>query len=195
MKNVIPEGLQEIVGAALGKPELERSPQDQPTGTLLVVGDVLDTHHPTLAGRVLVRWLDDKVVPQEDWLEPERHLSLVKGDRVLVTRPAGWREWIVTGALGRRPAAAAPAAPATQTLRLGPGEGLLVEGHDGAPLVTLHQGPQGPRLEVSSDSLEISARQTLRLSAHTIELISSDGGLELRTDGDAVVRGRFIRLN
>ena len=72
---------------------------------------------------------------------------------------------------------------------------MTVEGHDGTPLVTLHQGPQGPRLEVSSESLEISARQTLKLSAHTIELISGDGGIELRTDGDAVVRGRFIRLN
>jgi hypothetical protein len=195
MKNVIPEGLQEVVGAVLGKPELERRPQDPPAGNVLVVGDVLDTHHPTLPGRILVRWLDDALVTQEDWLEPERHLSLVKGDRVLVTRPAGWREWIVTGALGRRPAAAATMGPAIETLRLGPGEGLMIEGHDGTPLVTLHQGPQGPRLEVSSDSLEISARKTLKLSAHTIELISDDGGIELRTAGDTVVRGRFIRLN
>jgi hypothetical protein len=195
MKNVIPEGLQEIVGVALGKPELERSPQDPATGTVLVVGDVLDTHHPTLPGRVLVRWLDDKVTTQEDWLEPERHLSLVKGDRVLVTRPAGWREWIVTGALGRSAAPEAQPAASTQTLRLGPGEGLTVEGHDGTPLVTLHHGPQGPRLEVNSDSLEISARQKLKLSAQTIELMSGDGGMELRTEGDVVVRGRFIRLN
>jgi len=35
----------------------------------------------------------------------------------------------------------------------------------------------------------------MRLRADTVEIVSAHGGIDLRTDGDAVVRGRTIRLN
>jgi hypothetical protein len=195
MKNIIPEGrdLQQLLEAAIEE-QRAKQPTEAPSGTVVVAGDVLDTHHPSLPGTVLVRFLDDQSVQHEDWLEAERHLTLVKGDRVLVTRPMGFQDWFVTGALGRRTQAARAEAPA-QLLRLAPGESLTVQAHDGSPLVTLHQGPEGPRLEVSQENLEISAKQTLRLSAGTIELVSREGGIALNTEGEAVVRASIIRLN
>jgi hypothetical protein len=195
MRNIIPDNLdlQQVFDAALKEQPANRANQG-PQSTIVVAGDVLDTHHPYLLGRVLVRFLDDQATQREDWLEPERHLTLVKGDRVLVTRPAGFQDWIVTGALGRRAEPIASEA-AAHVLQLGPGESLAIQAHDGSPLVTLHQGPQGPRLEVNQENLEISAKQTLRLSAKTIELVSSEGGLALCTEGEAIVRASMIRLN
>lgn len=194
MKDIIPEGrdLQQLLEAALEDHGVKRTVQ-APAATAVVAGDVLDTHHPSLPGRVLVRFFDDAALQHEDWLEAERHLTLVTGDRVLVTRPAGFPDWIVTGAIGRRtqPAARAPG----QVLRLGPGESLTIQAHDGSALITLHQGPEGPRLEVSQENLEISAKQKLRLSAESIELVSREGGLELRSEGEAIMRASVIRLN
>jgi hypothetical protein len=191
MKRILPEDSAELARESLNDPRTEHSPME--AAATLVVGDVVDTHHPSLPGRVLVRWLDERVTEREEWLEPERHLSLVNGDRVLVTRPTGWRQWIVTGALGR--GSGSPSAATTQVLRLGPNETLSIQGHDGNPLLTLHQGPQGLKLELSSENLEVSALRTLRLSAHTIEIVSADGGITLRTEGETVVRAKLIHLN
>jgi hypothetical protein len=165
-----------------------------------VVGEVLDTHNPHLAGRVLVRFLNTKNETVERWLEFERHLSLRKGDRVLLTLPLGWQQWIVTGALGRRPAPPAEKSEAEASediaeVRLAPGEGLKIVAHDGNPLVTIRQGASGPVVELGGDNVELKAARVLKLSADTIELQASSGGIDLRTDGDTVVRARTIRLN
>src|SRR5262245_7936501 len=70
-------------------------------GSPVVVGEIVDTHHPHLPGRVLVRWWPSADAERAEWLHHERHLTLARGDRVLVTLPLGWMEWLVTGALGR----------------------------------------------------------------------------------------------
>jgi hypothetical protein len=70
-----------------------------------------------------------------------------------------------------------------------------VVSHDGRPLLTLLQGEHGPVLQLGEGDVELSAERTLRLRADTIELTSASGGIDLRTDGDAVVRARTIRLN
>src|SRR3712207_1009717 len=62
----------------------------EPRPTITVVGEVLDTHNPHLPGRVLVRFCEADGQCVERWLQRERHLSLVPGDRVLVTLPSGW---------------------------------------------------------------------------------------------------------
>jgi len=161
----------------------------------VVVGEVLDTHHPHLPGRVLVRWLDPDGALLERWLLRERHLSLRAGDRVLVTLPVGLLEWVVSGALGSESSQPLPDESNRSCVRLQPGEVLEVQSCEGARLLTLRQGPDGPVLELGSDNLELSAARTLRLRADTVEIVSAHGGIDLRTDGDAVVRGRTIRLN
>lgn len=161
----------------------------------VVVGEVLDTHHPHLLGRVLVRWLDHQGALIDRWLQRERHLSLRKGDRVLLTLPAGWREWVVTGALGREAGAPTEDSENARDVRLAPGETLRFVSHEGQTLVTLRQGPDGPLLELGQGNVELSAARTLRLSADTIELVSASGGIDMRTDGDTVVRAHTIRLN
>src|SRR5688572_837171 len=77
------------------------SPAAGAAGSPMVVGEIVDTHHPHLPSRVFVRWWPSAEKEESAWLHHERHLALRKGDRVLVTLPIGWAEWVVTGALTR----------------------------------------------------------------------------------------------
>lgn len=169
--------------------------RDAPQSAGVAVGEVLDTHHPHLPGRVLVRWLEFDRKEVERWVQRERHLSLLKGDRVLLTLPVGWNQWIVTGALGRESRPLEPDPQNARELRLGPGETLRVLSHEGQPLLTVVQGSDGPALQLGDGNLELAVARTLRIKADTIELAAGDGGIDLRTDGDSVTRARTIRLN
>jgi hypothetical protein len=220
----IGQALERALEQSLGAGSTEGSrPRNDPgtTGSPVIIGEVLDTHHPHLPGRILVRWWETAQLERNEWLVPERHLSLYRGERVLITLPLGGPEWIVTGALGRsanaKPHAglanvasdadSSPASPAQDVsaetprppdppaLRLEPGQVLLVVAHDGAPLLALHQGADGLVIELKGDDAEIRVRRRLRLSANTIELVAGSGGLDVRTEGDAVTRARAIRLN
>lgn len=181
------------------------SPAAGAAGSPVVVGEIVDTHHPHLPSRVLVRWWPSAAKEESAWLHHERHLALRKGDRVLVTLPFGWSEWVVTGALTRAARASEegelPAEPASAqsveaaTLRLDPGQSVIVIGSDGVPLLRVHQGPEGPIVQLEGDQVELQARRRLRLSASTVEIAAGQGGVEVRTDGDAVVRAHAIRLN
>ena len=220
MKNERPDGqnVRDLLEAALEQSLGARAQQNAApvAGSPVVVGEVVDTHHPHLPGRILVHWWESAERERSEWLHHERHLALVRGDRVLVTLPLGWAEWLVTGALRRAavgvtagataeapvsaapeqpPAPAVEAAPATPSVRLEPGQSLVVMGHDGAPLLELRQGAEGVVVELARDEIEIKARRRLRLSADSIEIAAGPGGVDVRTDGEAVTRARAIRLN
>lgn len=170
--------------------------QASETQASVIVAEVLDTHHPHLRGRVLVRWFDPTTsTVTEQWLQRERHLSLHAGDQVLLTLPVGWTQWVVTGALGREAEAPVSDERDERSIHLNPGETVCIESHDGQRLLTIRQGASGPVFELGRGNVELSATQTLRLSADTIELSSGSGGTDLRSDGDTIVRSRTIRLN
>jgi hypothetical protein len=80
-------------------------------------------------------------------------------------------------------------------LQLEPGQALVVVGHDGQPLLQVRRAPEGLRLELVRDQLEIKAQRRLRLSADSIEIAAGPGGVDVRTEGDPVTRARAIRLN
>jgi hypothetical protein len=196
MKNRSPDGrtLRELLESALeGQAGVEATDEGESPGT--VVGEVLDTHHPHLPGRVFVRWMNSAREKVEKWVQAERHLSLRKGDRVLLTLPLGWKQWVVTGALGREGCAPVPDDDNISLLTLQPGESLLIRSHEGNPIITIRQGVEGPEIELGNGHVELKAARTLRLKADTIEIESSSGGVDIRSSGDAVVRARTIRLN
>jgi len=197
MQNRTPDGktFQEVIEAAL-EGQAANNAEGAVEATGCTVGEVLDTHHPHLPGRVFVRWITAERKTQEHWLQAERHLRLRKGDRVLMTLPTGWKQWVVTGALGRE---LEPAPEETgddlQELRLAQGQAVRITSHDGTPLLTVRQGVDGPEFQLATDNVELKAKRTLRLTADTIELHAQHGGVDLRTEGDAVLRARTIRLN
>ena len=198
MRNRTPDGktFQELVESALEGQASAAASQGTPNPGC-IMGEVLDTHNPHLPGRVFVRWLDAEQKKVELWVHAERHLKLRKGDRVILTLPTGWHQWIVTGAIGRDLSRSAPE-PATEAvpeLKLEPGQAVRIVSHDGTPLITVRQGVDGPELQLGTGNVELKAARTLRLTADTIELRADHGGVDLRTEGDAVLRARTIRLN
>lgn len=196
MHNRTPDGktFQEVIEAAL-EGQAANNASDATEASGCIVGEVLDTHHPHLPGRVLVRWISAERKTTEHWVQTERHLRLRKGDRVIMTLPTGWKQWVVTGALGRDLDPQHEETTDVPELRLAPGQGLRITSHDGTPLLTVRQGVEGPEVQLGSDNVELKAARTLRLTADTIELRAKHGGVDLRTDGDAVIRARTIRLN
>jgi hypothetical protein len=196
MENRTPDGktFQEVIEAAL-ESQARVAASDGVESPGSTVGEVLDTHHPHLPGRVLVRWLNGERQTVEHWVQAERHLRLRKGDRVLMTLPAGWKQWVVTGALGRDLEPSVEQDAKVPELRLEPGQAVRIVGHDGTALVTVSQGVDGPEVQLGTGNVELRAARTLRLRADTIELHADRGGVDLRTEGDAVVRARTIRLN
>jgi hypothetical protein len=196
MRNKTPDGkdIREIIEAALeGQAAVAASDAHASPGT--IVGELIDTHNPHLPGRVLVRWLTPQGQDSQAWVQVERHLSLRKGDRVLLTLPMGWQQWVVTGVLGRENKEPVEEPQHATELRLAPGQNIRILAHDGSALVTVKQGPDGAVVELGNGNVELKAARTLRLTADTIEIQAAQGGVDLRTEGDAVVRARTIRLN
>jgi hypothetical protein len=197
MHNRTPDGktFQEVIEAAL-EGQAANNAEGAVEAAGCIVGEVLDTHHPHLPGRVFVRWINAELKKHEHWVQAERHLRLRKGDRVIMTMPTGWKQWVVTGALGRElEPAPEPPADDVPELRLEPGQAVRILSHDGSALLTVRQGADGPELQLGTGNVELKAARTLKLTADTIELHAQHGGVDLRTDGDAVLRARTIRLN
>lgn len=180
--------------SALALSNAQSAPPTSPGLPSVIVGEVVETRHPERPGRVLVQWRDRERQTMTEWLLPERHLSLRIGDRVLLALPEGWNEWIVTGALGGEPTAPTTPPDHERQVVLEPGEVVRFIAHDGRPLVTVRQSPEGPLVELGEGNVELKAAQTLRLSGKTVEIAASSG-IDVRTEGDTVVRGRTIRLN
>jgi hypothetical protein len=171
-------------------------------GTL--VGECLDTHNPHLPGRVLVRARTDDGALAHAWLPMLAQLRVRAGTRVLLCKPNNWAEPVVIGALtGLEPASeSAIASEADRSsgddpqLRLEPGQTLVITGPTGQPLIRVGAAANGePHIELLGAGVSIDVDGCLRIGADRIELESRAGGIDLRTDGDAIVRGRVIRLN
>ncbi|WKB53293.1 hypothetical protein [Eleftheria terrae] len=178
------------------RPAMPAEPRPAAGGPGSLVGEVADTHHPELPGRVLVRWFSDSGQACEQWLQCLRGALPARGDRVLLEQPANWPERLVTGVLAgtaREPAAAAASAAAS--LKLAPEHCLRITDEADRALVEVHASSQGPVVRLLSDTLTLEAPRTLRLQAETIELQAGRGGVDIRTESDTVVRSRFIRLN
>ncbi|NVB42384.1 hypothetical protein G6O69_31465 [Pseudenhygromyxa sp. WMMC2535] len=171
-----------------------------------LVGECLETHHPHLPRRVFVRVRDPDGVPIMAWLPTLDGLRVRVGDRVLLTRPDNWPEPVVTGVLaglgGPKPEPepdpeAEPARDAEPgpELQLQAGERLTVRGPEGAVLLRIASTTRGPELTLLDRDVDFEIPGRLRLGAQKIELHAGAGGIDVRTEGDAVVRGRVIRLN
>jgi hypothetical protein len=164
---------------------------------LVLVGDVVDTHHPELKGYIFIRWLDATGTTLERWLQCVAGTAPLKGDRVLLLKPANWPEMVVTAVLetprsDRQPQGLGESGPSWE---LGKNEHLRVIDNNGNALMDIFSTPQGPAMRLIGPDLSFSVTGKLRLRAEALELEGGSGGINLRTEADAVIRGRYIRLN
>ncbi len=159
------------------------------------VGECLDTLHPSLAGRVLVRWVDALGAVSERWLPTLHGLAIRRTDRVLAQHPSNWPEPIVTGVIdgyAQRPDV--PRASAA-TIALKSDEAILVTTAEGAPLLELRGTDQGPVARLLTTTADIEAPGQLRLTASSIALNATEGSVTINASDDVTVKGESIRLN
>jgi hypothetical protein len=159
------------------------------------VGDCLDTRHPTVRGRVLVRWRDALGAVRERWLPTLHGLAVRVTDRVLAQQPSNWPEPVVMGVIDGY--AARPEVPrdGVATLALQNDEAIRVTTADGQPLLELHGSDQGPVVRLLREDAKIEVPGQLELCARGIALVAREGAVEIKASDDVTVQGEVIRLN
>lgn len=165
-------------------------------GTL--VGECLDTHHPHLPHRVFVSARDQDGAPVCAWLPVLDQLRVRAGAKVLLSKPDNWPEPVVVGVLLglERPAEQRESvASEGPSLRLELGQALVITGPDAQPLLQVSATAEGPKIQLFQADVEVDLPGCVRIGADRIELHSRAGGVDIRSEGDTVVRSRFIRLN
>jgi hypothetical protein len=171
-----------------------RSEQRSP-GSLCAMGLCVDDRHPTLQGRVLVRWQAQGGQPQERWLPTLQGLPVRSADRVLMLHPEGCDEPVVTGVVDGFAQRPVPDKTIAATIELRRDEAVRLVGADGKPLLELHEGESGPVLTVLHDDLELAAPGRLRLRAKQVQLKAEQGPVEVLATDDVILRGEVIKLN
>jgi hypothetical protein len=172
-------------------------PAREPAGASpsCVLGECVDDRHPSLLGRVRVRWREPEGALVERWLATLQGLPVRTGDRVLMLRPANADEAIVTGVVdgfAKRPELARRAAG---TVELRRDEAIDILASDGRPLIRVREGESGPVIELIHADLELATPGRLRLRGEAVELSATQGQIEIAASDDVVVRGEVIRLN
>jgi len=161
----------------------------------MLVGEVEDTHHPDFRGHVFVRWSRGDTCLAR-WLRCVIGAAPRRQDRVLLSQPANWPEPIVVAVLeGSSGAGTLAPVAAVRTLSLDQGETVRICDAQGTPLCEVVRSSQGAEIRLAGKDVDLNVVGKLRLRAEALELEGGRGGLDIRTEGDAVVRARFIRLN
>lgn len=159
-----------------------------------VVGECLDDRHPTLQGRVLVRWPDGKA-HHERWCATLQGLPVRRGDHLLLLRPQNGDEHLVTGVVsGFSRRAGAPTREAAR-LELKRDEVVRIAGHEGQDLLEIRQGAEGPVVTLLHEDLELRVPGKLSLRGDEIHLEAEAGRVQVKASDDVVVLGETIQLN
>ncbi|HEV3438481.1 MAG TPA: hypothetical protein VG122_14050 [Gemmata sp.] len=192
-----PELTSTTTEAALLDAILNRSPvthPNPPTG-LPMVGDCLEGRHPTLLGRYLIRYPDGTGEPVDRWLASLYGLPVRAHDRVLLLQPGNWPEPVVIGVVDGF--ATRPGAPSTTaaTLELQQDEVVRINGCRGEPLVEVRQHESGPLVRLLSEDINLELPGKLKLTAKSIELEATQGGVKIAASDDVTVKGEMIQLN
>lgn len=174
-----------------------RTPSDAaPPVQAPFVGLCVDSCHPDLRGRALIRWTArGSAHAEEQWLPCLQSLALREGDRVMVTALSNLDEPVVIGVLdGVMSHRNAPAMSA-HSIVLGADERIRVHAADGTPLVEIGPAVGGPVVQVLSPSLALRVAGQLALDADSIDFRARSGPVVINASRDVVVNGERIRLN
>jgi hypothetical protein len=166
----------------------------------LLVGEVMDTHHPDLPRFLYVRWIDGNGAQVERWLQRTRGIVASRGDRVLLEQPANWPEKLVTAVLddGSKVQPVESTEKTTvnnPSLQLRDEQCVTIVDVRNQPLLEIHSSSNGPIVRLMNQNATFEVPGKLRFQANTIEFEGGRGGVDIRTEADTVVRSRFIRLN
>ena len=160
-----------------------------------LVGEVVDAKHPSLRGRVRVRWRDLEGQTFEKWLPTFQGLPVRVSDRVMMMRPTNWPEYVVTGVIdgfARRPEIERESAA---QLELKKDEAIRVRSAEGEDLIEVFQDENGPVVRFLTGDVDLDIQGKLRVRANAIELEAKQGQARIKASDDVVVEGETIHLN
>lgn len=173
---------------------LSRSAPDQSTAPGCLIGECTDARHPTLQGRVRVKFMAAGH-EHERWVPKLAGLPVRVGDRVLMLQPSNAQEWIVTGVVDGFATRPRPELSERARIELSRDEAVNVVSSDGKPLVEISQSETGPVVRVLEPDVQVEFAGKLSLRAKDIELEATQGEVSVKANADVVMRGETIRLN
>jgi hypothetical protein len=181
---------------------LDRAPAPEmpsflaPSGsTESLVGEVVDTKHPSLRGRVRVRWRDLEGQTFEKWLPTLMNLPIRVSDRVLMTRATNWPEFVVTGVIDGFAARPEPSRETAAQLEIQRDEAVRVRSSSGEELVEIFEDERGPVIRLLKEDVDLDLQGKLRVRAKSIELEAKQGQARIKASDDVIVNGEVIHLN
>lgn len=163
--------------------------------TTSLVGEVVDDRHPSLRGRIRVRWSDLEGQIFEKWLPALQGLPVRISDRVLLTQPSNWPEYVVTGVLdgfARRPEVEREEKAALELKR---DEALRVRSQSGEDLLEVFEDENGPVVRLLTGDVDLEIKGKMRLRAESIELEATRGAARVTASDDVIVKGETVHLN
>lgn len=187
-------GSSATIPAARRAPVEEGAAPSRPDGSTSI-GVCLSTDHPTLQGRIRIRWRSQTGQKREDWLPHIQGVRVRRGDRVLLTSPSNHHEPVVVGVVdGLRPRQE-PEAEDGPSVRLATGEALRIIGPDGTQLLEVHADDDGPRIRLLAPPAALDLPGKLTISADDLEFEARSGEVRMAASGDVTIQGEVVRLN
>lgn len=180
--------IEQIIEQASGESKIQNEIQP-------LVGECVDERHPTLSGRVLLRWKSGDQLLVEKWVPCLQGVTVRKGDRVLVQKITNWPEPIVIGVVdgfANRPDHLHRSGP---SISLKGDESLRIDSQEGQPLVEIFQEEQGPVVRLLSADVNLDLAGHLKINAESIEFAAHTGDVKITASDDVTVKGEMINLN
>lgn len=169
------------------------TPSPAPAGASLT-GVCVDDRHPTLIGRVRVRWKTLEGAA-DAWLPTLQGLVVRGGDQVLLSQPLNGPEPIVIGVVDGFAHRPPPPRRAAASLELKDDEALVIEDARGRPLIEVRATEGGPAVRLLQDHLAIEVEGKLAFRAAAIRMEARQGAIEIEAADDVCVKGEVIHLN
>jgi hypothetical protein len=159
------------------------------------VAECIDPRHPTLQGRVSVRWCWQGGDAEEVWVPTLHGLAIRKGDRLLLQMPHGADEPIVVGVIDGFLPRPGPTRRQGARLELKNDETLQVCDQDGHPLVEVVQNEGGPVVRLLQSNTRLDLNGKLSITAGEIELKAKQGQVRIEASDDVILVGEVVHLN
>jgi hypothetical protein len=114
---------------------------------------------------------------------------------VLVVQAAGTPHGVAIAVVSSLEARERHASRRAHARRLRADECIVIESDDGAPIVEVRSGEDGPIVRLLGEGTHLDARGTLTIEADAVALRARRGGVAVEASDDVVVRGEHIHLN
>lgn len=173
-----------------------------------LVGTVIELEHSVWKNRVRVLWsVKEKELAEKPDEEPVTEtdktawLPIIKGvvarikDRVLLVKPEGFEEYIITGVIDGIYDAPQYVAPTSPSLVVQNDEALTICSSNNKALLTIMKHEDQISIKLFEDNISIELPGKLDMKAHEISLKASKGSVSIAAQDDVVIEGELIKLN